>query len=512
MNITILHYHLNRGGVTRVIANHLLALDSITPAGETCRAAILFGGRDAGWPHDLSGRLKSVELSLHPLDLLDYQSRPVADPARLADRLKTVLSRLDFAPSETVLHIHNHSLGKNASLPEAITLLAEEGFGLLLQIHDFAEDFRPDNYRLVLQSLKTNDVTGGLYPQAPRIHYAVLNRRDHQILREAGVPQERLHFLPNTVPATDKPADRDESRRKLHERFGVSPTKRYVLYPVRGIRRKNIGEALVWSVLADVETVVGMTLAPLNPTAQTGYKRWKRFAADLAVPFLFETGEAGGLIFEENLAAADLMLTTSVAEGFGMVFLESWLAGRRLTGRNLPEVTVDFAEAGVRLPYLYDRLDVPIDWVDREPFLQTLCSELTKVLEVYGLSAPSSQDRDDMIARKIRDDCVDFGDLNELLQEQIIRRVISDSGARRKLLDLNPAIPLALGSDASGDVEHNRRMIQQAFSLEPSGRCLRDTYQNVLRAPASGQVSRLAAGERILSSFLDPVRFRLIRG
>ncbi len=134
------------------------------------------------------------------------------------------------------------------------------------------------------------------------------------------------------------------------------------------------------------------------------------------------------------------------------------------------------------------------------------------MLAAYGLSAPSSQEGDDMIARKIRDDCVDFGDLNEPLQEQIIRMVMSDSGARRKMLDLNPAIPLALGSDTSGDVEHNRRVIQRAYSLEPSGRCLHDTYQNVLRAPASCHVSRLAAGELILSSFLDPVRFRLIRG
>ena len=512
MNIAILHYHLNRGGVTRVIANHLLALDSITPAGETCRVAILFGGRDAGWPHDLTGRLKSVELSLHSVELLDYQSQPLADAATLADRLRTVLAQLEFSPSETVLHIHNHSLGKNASLPEAITLLAEDGFGLLLQIHDFAEDFRPDNYRLIRQSLKTDDAAGKLYPQAPRIHYAILNRRDHQILREAGVSAERLHFLPNTVPAVDRPADRDESRRKLHERFGVSSTERYVLYPVRGIRRKNVGEALLWSVLAGDETVVGMTLAPLNPAARTGYERWKQFAVELAVPFLFETGEAGGLTFEENLAAADLILTTSVAEGFGMVFLESWQAGRPLTGRDLPEVTVDFAEAGVRLPYLYDRLEVPIDWVGREQFLQILCTELTKVLESYGYSALNFQDLYKIVAGKIRKDCVDFGDLNEPLQKQIIRRVISDSSARGKLLELNPAIPSALHSDAGSDIGHNQKSIQQAYSLEPSGRYLQDIYQVILQAAASGEVSRLPAGERILSSFIDPVRFRLVRG
>ena len=37
---------------------------------------------------------------------------------------------------------------------------------------------------------------------------------------------------------------------------------------------------------------------------------------------------------------------TSLAEGFGMVFLESWLAECPLLGRDLPEITRDFVEAG----------------------------------------------------------------------------------------------------------------------------------------------------------------------
>ena len=47
-------------------------------------------------------------------------------------------------------------------------------------------------------------------------------------------------------------------------------------------------------------------------------------------------GAPGGLEFFENLAAADAVATTSLAEGFGMVFLEAWLAGRPLVGRDLP--------------------------------------------------------------------------------------------------------------------------------------------------------------------------------
>ena len=44
------------------------------------------------------------------------------------------------------------------------------------------------------------------------------------------------------------------------------------------------------------------------------------------------------------MASAHRLVTTSVAEGFGLAFLEPWLFGKGLLGRNLPEITVDFAK------------------------------------------------------------------------------------------------------------------------------------------------------------------------
>ena len=53
MNIAIVHYHLNRGGVTQVVRNHLLALDAVSDPDQRIRTAILFGGRKQGWNNDL---------------------------------------------------------------------------------------------------------------------------------------------------------------------------------------------------------------------------------------------------------------------------------------------------------------------------------------------------------------------------------------------------------------------------------------------------------------------------
>ncbi len=60
------------------------------------------------------------------------------------------------------------------------------------------------------------------------------------------------------------------------------------------------------------------------------------------------------------IAKADALITTSVAEGFGLAFLEPWLASKPLVGRNLPEITADFAEHGLDLSALYNCLPVPL--------------------------------------------------------------------------------------------------------------------------------------------------------
>jgi len=514
MKVAILHHHLNRSGVTRVIRNHLLALDSVARSAERLEVLLLYDGQATGWPPDLAAQLSSIHLTLCAIPRLRYDSSPVAEPGRLAGELKQQLRQSGFLTDETVLHVHNHSLGKNASLPGALTILANQGMALLLQTHDFAEDFRPRNYRHLAQSLDHVDLALTLYPQASQIHYAVLNRRDEDVLLQAGVPGERLHWLPNPVAALDHLPDRDLARKKLDTVCGVGRETPYLVYPVRGIRRKNLGEVLLWAALVKNDTQFGVTLAPLNPKEQPIYENWKRVAQELQLPLHFEMGAANRLAFEENLTAADRILTTSVAEGFGMVFLESWLAGRSLLGRNLPEITADFTEAGVNLEQLYSLLRVPLDWMDFDSYRATVTAAYRKVVESYGRALPSEAILDHTFDRRRRDGYVDFGSLDESLQEEVIRRVRDDRGAWQVLHDLNPTVSgLALASDCELDstIKHNRNVIQDQYALPSSGQRLFALYENVLASQRDARTDRLPHGENILDRFLDFSLFRLIR-
>lgn len=516
MKIAILHHHLNRGGVTKVIQNHLLSLDAVLPAAETVPVALIHGGRKIGWPRDLAERLPSIRLTLHavpPLDYDDVQTDDCRRPGALAEQLIALLEEMEFAPGETVVHVHNHVVGKNAALPTSIWALAERGYAMLLHIHDFMEDFRPAGFRRFSDAMARRAGAGSwhgrLYPQAAHVHYAALTGRDRAVLEAAGTDNDRLHLLPNPVPAPGSLPPREAARDRLAERFGVARDERFVLYPVRCIRRKNVGEALLYGLLAPPGTVVGLTLPPLSPSGRPILQRWKQVSGELALPCRFDVGAEGGLRFGENLAASDLILTTSVAEGFGMAFLESWLAGRNLVGRDLPEITSDFKQVGIRLDGLRARLEVPSHWVDTDQLRHTILEAFRLNLAFYD--RPRPVDLSDALRAKTGGPSIDFGDLDEPLQERVIERVGSSERDRRELLECNRWIGEAFSIDAGALVRHNVEAIGRHYSLVPSGRRLLDLYRRVVSSRREASLAPLQHADRILDRFLDLSRFRLIR-
>ncbi len=513
MKLAVVHYHLNRSGVTQVIVNQLRALNGKLAGSERLEVALFYGGRSEGWPLQLAEELTQLTVSRHEVPELDYDhARPGRQP--LAPQLQASLLAAGLTPADTVVQAHNHALGKNRELPEALRNLAAAGYALLLQIHDFAEDFRPDNYRVFWEAadgMPARDVSATLYPQAPHVHYAVLNGRDAAILRQAGVDPARLHLLANAVEP-GRPADRSAARRKLAQQCGIPERQRYVLYPVRGIRRKNLGEWLLWAVLADGETWFGLTLPPLNPRERPAYEAWQQLAHALQLPCRFEVGGPQGLEFAENLAAADRLLTTSVAEGFGLVFLEAWLAQRMLVGRDLPEITGDFVAAGMRFPHLHPQLLVPVDWVGKRLWQTSLADAFRQASAAYG-HPDANGALTAAIDGLLIQDCVDFAVCGTALQRQIIERAARDPASRGQLHAANPWLRPALADQpADGPlVQHNAHIVRERYSLASCGRRLWSLLEQLAAVPRDGKLEPLRHGSRVLSSFLDVARFHPLR-
>jgi len=516
MQLAIVHYHLNRGGVTQVIQNHLRALAAAGQGGID-RVVILFGGRKEAWPEGPVTGANGIDLRLCPVPELEYDDggSPAAD--KLSRAMADALTAEGASPETCALHIHNHSLGKNASLPGAVKILAAKGWRSLLHVHDFAEDFRPDNYRQLADALAPDhpeNLPRQLYPQAGQIHYAVLNGRDFRLLEQAGVPANRLHSLPNPVAPFGELPDRGTARAMLADKFGVGESCKFLLYPVRGIRRKNVGEALLWSLLPSEEVRVGITLSPLNPVENRTYQQWAELAAKLNLPTLFGVGDPGGLGFTENLSASDVILTTSVAEGFGMVFLECWLAGRTLVGRDLPEITSDFKSSGVTFDGLHDKLLVPIDWIGLDGFRDALAQTFLSVSAAYGVAAMSPTDLSAEIDNLVTDGKVDFALLSVALQRRVIERLGRCPFDIDVLRQINPWIESAVADGhglRSEQVGQNAAIVSEQYSLAACGKRLADVYKNVMDAEPSDAIEPPAHGETILQTLLHPSRLNPIR-
>jgi hypothetical protein len=483
MRIAIVHYHLQFGGVTRIVCHQQNALSA------RGLATVVLTGKPPVF--NFPGAFRVVPG-------LQYEGdRPAITPAELALQMRAA-AREALGGAPDVWHVHNHSLGKSLVLPAALIDLADAGERMLFQIHDFAEDGRPGNYRVMLARMadgETRTLSRLLYPQADHLHYAVLNQRDSRYLQGAGLACHHLHLLPNPVDL-GQVADKKP--------MAAPAATPLWLYPTRAIRRKNLGEFLLWSILAPTGTRFATTSGPENPAEWGRYARWKEIATELRLPVAFEMAGCPGCSFIDLLRQASGVVTTSVAEGFGMAFLEPWLVGTPVCGRNLPEITAGFQQEGIVLPWSYDRLEIPLAWIGRDRLIAAARDGLQSNLAAYGRS-PATGDLTRVLATWIHDDRVDFGRLDEPLQEAILHRLAQDfeQGA-----GISPAT-LPDPDNLLTVVEDNQSRLQSHHNLFQYGAAVEEVYRQVT-ASAITPLGSLD-GEVLLDRFLAPERLSLLR-
>jgi len=408
----IVHYHLRAGGVTRVIEATSRALS---------RANI---------PHlILCGSAPNVDpnLPVRILPELDYSLESRRSIKRdLLDIVHGHFGRQGF-----VWHFHNPCLGKNPSLTRTASELATDEAALILQHHDFAEDGRPENY----SHIKNLPL---LYPTAPRVIHACINHRDQSALVSAGLDEAQSHVLPNPI-----------SVESIHRR---SP--RWIFQPVRGIRRKNLGETLLLAAHAPDQTRFAISRRPEQEEWLGIHDHWAKIATELGLPVEFAVtdrlapAKEASSSFASWLEHSSHLLTTSVAEGFGLTFLEGAALKIPVIGRRLPELDPDLQS--LPLEQLYSRLLIPSDMIDMDHLHAARSKAMRRLSEAYALPKFDHPSTD-------KDSHVDFARLPEEIQETVIRsgpnpRILVERDKRRiplrdhltQLLSTSdsPALPL----------------------------------------------------------------------
>ena len=434
MSLVLCHYHLQPGGVTRIIQSQVEALRKI---GFPSRLKLICGYK----PDSL--RIPGLaESDIIVKEAFDYLSEGVSAETcfTLSEALSSTLTGL--LGREDILHMHNPNLGKNPVLTLVLYRLAKEGYRLFYHCHDFSED-RKRNYdfnRRVINGYFSENLNRVLYPDSRSCLFGVLNSRDFERLREMGIDEKRIRYVPNPVslqPVSEN-HDTTEIRKRICKSLGIPAGRIIFLYPVRVIKRKNIGEFILLASLFNSKASWLVTLAPHNPAEIREYVKWKEFAKSEKIPVLFDVGHEQD--FLELISAADRVITTSTQEGFGMTFLEPWLLGKPVVGRNIPYVIGDFEAQGIVFDSLYDRLPVSVG--EREIDFATL-----------GLSEQMAFIRKVNRHKSIQENFLKAARIDEILFRDIPRKTI----------------------------ENNKRIISTKYSLLGYGKRLSAIYQDLSR-------------------------------
>ena len=330
MQLIVFHYHLLPGGVTDVI---LHSIQAVVRNRSDITAVRLVCGREANTDTVVAGLDEiGVPVELDILHDLNYTPRTEALEAATAraDRLEsTLLAR--YAADDALWWVHNYHVGKNPAFTLALCRIAERDAAprMLLHIHDFPECARYENLAYLSRVAGESP-----YPAGPTVQYAVINSRDRTLMHGTGIPDGRVHLLVNPLPHSDDPAGRRPDRATLVAAYAqfaeengqtFDPEGPLLLYPVRTIRRKNVLEMALLTRLAGSANLI-VTLP--------GVSAAERPYSDL-IAGAFTSGTVRGiwgigrqenkygLTYQDLAHGADAIVSSSVQEGFGLLFVNA---------------------------------------------------------------------------------------------------------------------------------------------------------------------------------------------
>jgi hypothetical protein len=463
MKIAFIHYHLKTGGVTTCLKQQLKALKS------HCDTCVITGELP-------SDAFPAKTIYVPELAYSSVYRKPYAPEKVAATVIHKIQSFFD-GPCD-IVHVHNPLLAKNSNFLRFLKRLQQEGLNLLLQVHDFAEDGRA---RLYFHEDYPTDC-----------HYCVVNSRDYQILLKCGLKKQGLHRLFNCVSLPQRPP-------------APVVEEPSIVYPIRAIRRKNIGEAILLSLLFDAHQKLAITLPPNSAADLVSYKAWKAFAIEYHLPVEFDQGLHTP--FETLVASALYLLTTSITEGFGFSFLEPWLYHKYVSGRKLDDICDDFEVRGIDLGHMYSQLMVPLEGFDAIGYYRQWNRTIMDAARKFDLQIDTAQIRRAFEANTAGG-LIDFGLLAEPYQKQVLVYLMSNKKHRQKLLACNPL--LAEFSNATGQqnrIEANRNAIMRNYNLDQYRQTLLDLYACVDMTPVRQRVNQ----KKLLAEFFDLKRFSLLK-
>lgn len=367
LKLVIVHSHYRPGGVRRVIE---LAMPHVAAALQPrAREVLLVGGEapDASWLAHVRRCMRGCRVACAIEPALGYISEQRTLPSTVDHRIRTHLKRC-LSGGECVAWAHNLGLGRNLLLARALDeICADLDVPLVCHQHDWWFDNRWARWAEMRRTGFPNlaSVAKTILPTSPGVRHAAINQADaRQLRRRFGA---RAGWLPNPAAPAARPsaAGVERARRWLRRQLGEDAP--VWLVPCRLLRRKNLAEALLLTRWLRPEAWL-VTTGAMSSADETNYARALEHAIarnGFRLRLAALAGrEAGKPAIDELLAASEVILLTSLQEGFGLPMLEASAARRPLITRLLPNIAPDLTSFGFRFPQAYREVRVDVRLFD----------------------------------------------------------------------------------------------------------------------------------------------------
>lgn len=485
--VLITHYHLRRGGVTRVIQQQAEVLQAS-------------GNYDVVICTGLKPEVK-LNCPVVVCEKFQYSDDTELDGNKLNhhDILKKISGLCGREPD--LLHAHNHSLGKSGYYLHFVNWWVNEGKKALFQLHDFAEDGRPRNHKLNSAILE-NHPDLSLYPTGEHIRYALLNNRDLEFLEQGGFDSDKTAVLPNAVTVEDL----DQFKHQLPEPF---EPQSYITYPTRAIRRKNVGELILFASVFPEEQF-HITLSPQNPKEQKYFNTWVEFVEDEKMSnVVFDAGKKLEGPFFSYLYHAKQILTTSIAEGFGLAFLEPWSAGNSIAGRDLNGITNDFKTSGLKLDDLYQHILISEGYIDKNCLFERWEKAAVQLIRSYYTNKTEEEisAQIESVEASLKEyEEYDFGWLDEEAQREVIQKARHDEDLKshiRSHLNISSEKPWSR-------IEQNRSVLKSSYNIDQYAEKIEQQYDQLMNAKSDGTTGFVPV-ENVLRQFMNLEHLSMLR-
>ena len=431
-----IHYHNRPGGVTTVMERYAEAFNRTGHSG--IKQNIILCNNNY---YKRSGSNYEV-ISFKDCEYHKFYTKKAFSSMRerLFKKLEKIIINKNL-PGPVCIVGHNLSLGKNIALSAAFDDLvkkfqSDNGIRFYSVIHDMAQEGRVRLLILIknMESLGI-PVWKYLYPR-DNLPYVVLNKRNHKLFRNTGLPVKLLPNPLDNIKHTEKLSENERNKigialKKLSgsDNTDFKISEKTFFYPVRIISRKNVLEAIIMACIINKGNLI-IGSPGTSRYDKKLFEKIRHMSQRYNLPVVFDVERIREYlpknvlkqrgVFELLYDYSDLCITTSIVEGFGYALYEPWIYGREVYGR-LP-LGISKSEI-INLKHLYNRFDIPVSWISLKELTGQYHDELKRASGKKAVVPKLNEFKKVFIKLFVRNGCIDFGILSLQMQFEAFEKI-----------------------------------------------------------------------------------------